>query len=385
MRLAIFLCALVAASPIAFHLLVPLVQNIGIQFDITGSQQYLVLSAPLIALAIFPLIYGYMLDFKGVRYTLLFSLSLYIVGGVISLLAPDFYIFIFGRFLQSGGGAVGLTIARVVISRNYDGKTARIVMSIIAGSFALLPMFMPLLSIQLFKYYGIHIVLLVSIVFGVFLFLSSGVVPSKTNKQNIPSTFHEMIGISRDFLSLGYVTPVTNLAFSMTSYFIFIATAPNFYSDMFSANLNFYGYNFVIVSIAFFSGNLCVAALQNHLSDRHQIIFGSFFSMLCMLCMLLASFLQIISYVMIITLTGLMTFFQGISAPAANIRVATSVKKYQGIASAFAVFFQMLMSSLATYYFGGQAHINAVSFSGVLFVFCFLMFLSSCLLPKSAP
>lgn len=112
----------VALSRIVFDAYFPTMPNIAEDFGISYSSVELSITAYLIGMTIFQLFWGPLSDYIGRRLTLIFSLSIFSLGGAMCFFAQEYYILIIGRFFSGIGMSAVPCMRQAIIADMFDDK-----------------------------------------------------------------------------------------------------------------------------------------------------------------------------------------------------------------------------------------------------------------------
>ena len=126
-------------------LLLPAFDDVRSAFDLPADSNQVsqVITAFFLGLAIAQLVWGPLADRFGRKRILYCAIGVYILGAVISALAPSFTWLLVGRFVW-GTGAAGTRVAAIAIVRDsFEGSKMAQAMSQIMAVFVLVPVFAP--------------------------------------------------------------------------------------------------------------------------------------------------------------------------------------------------------------------------------------------------
>ncbi|WP_233472573.1 multidrug effflux MFS transporter [Cupriavidus respiraculi] len=116
LRAPMWLLVLVTLSgTMAMHIFVPALPLAGADLHAGPAGMQQTITYYVLGLAFGQLIYGPVSDTIGRRPTLLVGLGLYLVAGVLALLAPSLEWLLFARMAQALGGAAGITLGRSIV------------------------------------------------------------------------------------------------------------------------------------------------------------------------------------------------------------------------------------------------------------------------------
>lgn len=147
LEIVTLVASLMALNAVATSMMLPALPAMGEALNIASeNDRQLVITAYMVGLAFASLFFGPMSDAVGRRTTLLFGLSLYIVGGVYSTFAPNFEHMLAARAIQ-GIGAAAPRVASISMVRDwYSGRQMGKVMSLVTVAFQIAPVMAPFLG-----------------------------------------------------------------------------------------------------------------------------------------------------------------------------------------------------------------------------------------------
>jgi DHA1 family bicyclomycin/chloramphenicol resistance-like MFS transporter len=111
----LLLVAITACGTLGMHMIIPALPAIATAFNVSSGTTQLTITLYLVGLAIGQLLYGPISDRFGRRPVLLGGLSLFTVAGVLTAIAPNVWVLIIARILQSIGGCSGLVLGRAIV------------------------------------------------------------------------------------------------------------------------------------------------------------------------------------------------------------------------------------------------------------------------------
>ncbi|HSX11662.1 MAG TPA: MFS transporter [Chlamydiales bacterium] len=133
------LLLLISFGSIAAIILTPALPELSREFDISPSQAQLAMSVFLVGYALGMLPYGPIANRFGRKKAIWIGVGLTLIGSLLAIVAPLFWILVVARFVQALGSAVGLKITFTMISDQHEGKVATRAISLLSFAFALMP------------------------------------------------------------------------------------------------------------------------------------------------------------------------------------------------------------------------------------------------------
>lgn len=213
------------------------------------------LTAYLIGFGIAQLFYGPVSDQIGRRAPLYIGLSLFIVGSVISFLAPSIEVLLAARVLQGLGGAVVMVIPRAIIRDVDTGVAATRLMGTIMMVISVSPMIAPLIGSGVMELGSWRTIFLALALLGfISLALTRMALPETLQQEdrtpfNIGTFWSGVRTLLSDpaYLGLTFIG-----AFGMASFFVFFASASFVYTGQFGLTPLQFSLAFAVNGLGFF-------------------------------------------------------------------------------------------------------------------------------------
>jgi len=140
--------AIMALMALAIDLMLPAFGDIEEAFNLgegTASTEQ-VITVFFFGLALAQLVYGPLADAFGRKVVLYLSIGVYLVGAVISALAPTFTLLLIGRFIWGVGAAGARVVAVAIIRDRFAGAKMAKAMSQMMAIFVIVPVIAPTLG-----------------------------------------------------------------------------------------------------------------------------------------------------------------------------------------------------------------------------------------------
>lgn len=303
------------ASPLALNMIIPLLPNLALHFQVSHSLIQMSVSLYLIALAVGQLSVGVMINALGQSKTIQLGLVLFFAGGALTWLDVNVYFLLVSRVLQGLGGAVLVSNARSLLVLTYGKEQSSHMMGYIVMAIALSQSIAPLLGSYLSSYLGWASIGLVSAVQASILILAF----KKVIQGHIQPTTR--LGLAQPLIQ--YRELLQNTQFRTYTgantliaccFYIFVASAPYLIPDT-SHNPELFGYWFICISASFLVGGFCSTRLNKIWQLNKTINVGNVICVMGAILLLLAQFILPTSYAMLFLPMSLVTFGRGISQP----------------------------------------------------------------------
>ncbi|WP_213876119.1 multidrug effflux MFS transporter [Pseudomonas sp. dw_358] len=215
------------SGTLAMHMFVPALPDAAASLGVSRAAMQLTITVYILGLAFGQLLYGPLSDGLGRRPMLLFGLSLYTLGGLAALLAPDVHTLIIARLFQALGGCAGLALGRAMVRDTSQADDAVRDLALLNLMMMVGPGLAPLFGSLVAASFGWRAIFLVLTALGVTTLLCSWRLLPETSH---PSGKISLLALKRDYATL--LRSPTFLGFAAggglatTSIYAFIAAAP---------------------------------------------------------------------------------------------------------------------------------------------------------------
>lgn len=254
----LILGALTTISPFAIDMYLPAFPQIAKEMDVPVASISLSLSSYFIGLAIGQLFYGPVLDRFGRKLPLYFGLSLFVVASIGCMFATDVETLIVLRFVQALGGCAAQVASTAMVRDFFPVDESAKVFSLIILVLSVSPLLAPTFGTFIMLWLGWKAVfailagIVVAIALVVFFFLPEGHKPDKTISLRPAAITRGYFAILKD---AQFHTYALTGAFSFTSLFVYVASSPLIFLDVYKVDTTFYGGIFAFLSIGFIGGS----------------------------------------------------------------------------------------------------------------------------------
>ena len=341
------LAVITALGPLAMQIILPVLPVMQDAFMVSAGTVQYVLSLALFTIAFATLVYGPASDRYGRRPVLLVGLVIFLLGSVVSALAPSIEVLIAGRVTQAVGGAAGMVVSRAIIRDLYDRDTAARLMAYMITALVVAPMVSPLIGGLLNDFFGWRAIFVFSGAVGiVVLAVALPRVPESLQPGTSVQTFRGMLSgfgvLLRVPAFLGYAGQA---AFGMGMFMAFLGAAPFVTINVLERPPTEFGLFFVLISAGFMMGTFMTARLGQRVGLDQMMRVGSGLAVIFGIVML-AFVLAGVWSPWTIFLPGMgMAFANGLSMPNAQAGAVSISPRFAGTASGLLAFLQMLMGA----------------------------------------
>jgi DHA1 family bicyclomycin/chloramphenicol resistance-like MFS transporter len=161
------LASLTAIIPLAIDGMLPAFPEIGRAFELDSADQLQWIIAVLfLGFGFGQVLFGPISDVIGRKKPIYLGIFIFILGAVLSGLAPNFELFLLGRFLQGFGGSAPRIISLALIRDEYSGNAMARVTSLVMTIFILMPAIAPSLGQFVLIFAGWREIFILLFVFG---------------------------------------------------------------------------------------------------------------------------------------------------------------------------------------------------------------------------
>lgn len=135
---------MMALTAFSVDIMLPALPEIGDAFSVSDvNHRQLVVGVYMIGFALGQIIYGPLSDRYGRKAILYLSLGIYLLGTVLSMLAPEFGYLLAGRLVQGIGCGGPRVIAIAMVRDRFEGRAMGKVMSFVMMVFIIVPVIAP--------------------------------------------------------------------------------------------------------------------------------------------------------------------------------------------------------------------------------------------------
>ncbi len=277
----LILVAITAVGPLAMQMFIPSLPAIAADFRVSAGVAQLALSLSMVAMAVTTLVYGPVSDRLGRRPVVLAGFVLFLAGSVLCAMAPSVEMLIGGRIVQAVGGAAGMVLSRAIVRDIYDRDGAARAIAYITMAMVLAPMVAPVIGGVLTDLLGWRWIFwsvgLAGV--GVMLIAQRFLTETLTVKPQ-PVSPRAMLGDCRRLLANPAFGGYTfQAAFTMASFFAFMAGAPYVMVNVMGRPATEFGLYFIPLAACYMAGNFAAARLSFRIGLDRMIVIGSLLSL----------------------------------------------------------------------------------------------------------
>jgi len=270
--LVVLIGGLSMVSPFSIDTFFPAFHAMERALQVDAWQLQQVITAYMVPFAFASLVHGPLSDAVGRRPVMIWGMTLYTVGSVACMLAPNYTSLLAARVLQGATAGVGVVIGRAIIRDLYEGPRAQKLMSFTTMIFAIAPAIAPIIGGWAHVAFGWRAVFAFMVLCGlVFAFSAWWKLPeTHPLPARIPFDFRNLVSTSltvlghREFLMLSIAA-----AINFCSIAVFIGSAPAIVEKHWSMSETDYAALFMPV----IAGILIGAVLSNRIAGKVGLTF----------------------------------------------------------------------------------------------------------------
>jgi DHA1 family bicyclomycin/chloramphenicol resistance-like MFS transporter len=347
---AFALGAITLFGPLAVHLFLPAMPAVKAEFAISDAVAQLTLSVTLFGMAFLTLIYGSLSDRYGRRRVLLWSMGLFLVGSLATLVGKSVWLFVAGRFLQAAGAAGGGALSRVIARDVYGEHRLVKALAYLTMAYTLGPMLAPALGGFLTDGFGWRGIFAFALGFGAVITVIAFFVIPETHKPHPASgSLRAMLsGYGALFAHARFCGFVLQSGFSTGAFFSIAVAATYLMKDSLGRSATEYGLFFLAFPIGFSSGNLIAGRLSGRIKMETMVLTGSLIAIVTVAVLAAMVLSGELNPWIIFVPGGIVTFAQGLSLPNAQTGAMRIVPRYAGTAAGIGGFMSLFFGALFT-------------------------------------
>jgi DHA1 family bicyclomycin/chloramphenicol resistance-like MFS transporter len=347
---AVALAAATIIGPLAIHLFLPALPAVKAAFGISDAVAQLTLSITLFAMAFLTLVYGSLSDRYGRRRVLLWSMALFVVGTLATLVADDIVLFILGRLLQAAGAAGGGALSRAIARDVYGSDKLVKVLAYLTMAYTLGPMLAPPIGGFLVDRLGWQAIFVFALALGCVIAGLSYFIIFETHKPHpVPGALRHMLaGYGALFSSLRFNGFVLQSGFSTGAFFSIAVSATYLMRDNLGRSATEYGLFFLAFPIGFSSGNFISSRLSGRVPIEKMVLIGALTAIATVATQDALVLSGVVNPWTLFIPGGIVTFAQGLSLPNAQSGAMAVVPRYAGTAAGVGGFMSLFAAALFT-------------------------------------
>lgn len=363
---AILLAVVAALGPFSIDAYLPAFLAIGKEFSATPLQVQQSLTAYLLSFSFMALWHGAFSDAWGRRRVIMWSLAIFAlasVGCALSMRIEHLWIM---RAIQGLTAGSGIIVGRAIVRDIFAGEEAQRLMSRVAMTFALAPVFAPFLGGYLLTWFSWRaIFVMIGLMTGATWLACWRYLPETLpaeKRQSLHPVFllraYGQILRHTAFLALGMA-----IAFNFAGFFVYILSAPIFLMTHLGLTERDFHWLYVPTMLAIMAGSWLSSHLAGKWSLRRIVLIGYLLMAIGGGANLAANLLSPDALIWYVLFIGVYAFGMAMTIPNLTILALDLFPERRGLAASCQVLMQSGLSSLmsstvAPLFWGSSAHLS---------------------------
>ncbi len=372
------LIAVTAVGTFTLNAILPSMPGLQRAFDTNYAVVQLTLTVYLAGLAVAQLVYGPLSDRFGRRPVLLAGLGIFLAGTVLCVLASSIETLIAGRLVQAIGGGAGLVMARAMVRDLYPPERAAAMIAYLTMAVVVAPTLAPVVGGFLDDWLGWRATFGFILAASVVIWLAAMVFAHETllegrHQAEFASLFLSFVQLLRNRTFNGYAFQV---AFITSAYFAFMGGAPYIMVDLMGRSPTDFGLYYVIISLAYISGNFVTARLAQRVGIPSLVWAGTSVALCGALALAVTEFSIGLTPLTLFGLMSIVSVGNGLSIASGTAGAISADPRRVGAAAGLAGSMQIGFGAVASYLVGVMLA-DSVGPLVVLIVVCVALSLGS--------
>ena len=269
---------------IEMDMFVPSFPELQQVFNLSPFMVELTLAANFIGHCITCLVIGGLGDRYGYRPIILMGVIIFVFGSILCVFATEYYILIFGRFLQGAGIAGTTTLSYLVITNVYSVEKQQDILGYANGVITIAMAIAPVIGSYIALFFHWRANFLAILIIGIINLICSYIfIPHNPPNPNTSLSFKEYKIIFRSKKTLYYIFTI---CLSVIPWWIFAGIAPILYMQDMGVTLYEFGFYQGITAVVFSIGSFGNAYIVKIMGTRKYVFFGiAMFILFLILCM----------------------------------------------------------------------------------------------------
>ncbi len=352
----------------------PSFPNLQKHFGLSPFMVQLTLSVNFVGYCISCFFVGPLGDRFGRRPIILYCLAIFILGSILCLLSPAYWIMVLGRFFQGLGISGPTVLAYVVLMDQYPPERQPAMMGLLNGIVASSMGFAPVVGSFVNLYYGWHGNFFILLILGLVSFsLCCLTLPKGTHNKNVSLSLTSYIPLLKSKIVIQYTSAI---CLTVVGYWVFIGISPILYMEDMAVKLEHFGYYQGVMASVFALISITSPLLLNKFGNHVCLRVGSMVSAVAGLCLLIIGLFVkddpvLITFLMVVYSAGLV-FPVNILYPSSLVSHPDSQSKISALVMAGRLIINAVALQFLGYIYNGCFYPLGI-FIGITMVMGFLV------------
>ncbi|MCX7310491.1 MAG: multidrug effflux MFS transporter [Hyphomicrobiales bacterium] len=341
-------------TPLAVHLFFPVIPAVKVALALSDAYAQLTFSIALFGMAFATLFYGSLSDRYGRRPVLLSGLALFLVGSVLSALAPTAETLVLGRLIQAIGAGCSLTLVRAIARDAFRAEQLVKTIAYLTMFGTLGPMVSPFIGGVLIDTLGWRSVFGFALLAGGAITLTAFFVLVETHPEANRNTSGESVAQSYValFSRLRFNAFVLTSGFNTGAFMVMASAAASLMTELLHRPATEFGMYFLLFPIGFFTGNFISTRIGNRLSTEAMVTIGSLVALASVTGQAIALESGWVTPLAFFIPGTFITMAQGLSMPYGQVGAMAEIPRFAGTAAGVGVFMQNFGAAVFSQLYG---------------------------------
>ena len=316
----------------------------------TGNKVQQTLSIYFIGFSLGVLLWGILCDKIGRRSSMLFGISIYIVGSLACFLASKIEVLLFARFIQALGASAGSIVTQTVMRDIYDDRKRPQVFAKISAVLAFSPAIGPFLGGTIAEYGSVGCVFLSLVFIGVMAIVLTYIGlnetrPSLFHQKSVLSVANRMLRDQKIWIYASLIGIINGIIFS------YYAEMPFIFLNQLGFSSMQYGLVGLIVALGTFLGAIICKKISPKMESTNVMSIGYLILFIGLILFLIINYLELNPYYSAIGFSCSIFFIMcgiAVSLPPCLSNALLDYKDSLGISGAFLGLLYYLIVSFIT-------------------------------------
>jgi DHA1 family bicyclomycin/chloramphenicol resistance-like MFS transporter len=340
--------AITACGTLGMHLIIPALPATARALGVSAGTIQLSITLYLVGLAIGQPLYGPVSDRFGRRPVLLAGLALFTLAGAATTAAPNAWLLVVARVLQSIGACAGLVLGRAIVRDSAAPDRAAAQLAMLTMVMSMAPAIAPVLGGYATAWIGWRAAFALLAVIGAVTFVLAVLLLPETNRAHTGTRASLLIGSVRLLRSRAFRGFVLGGAFTTTSFYAFMAASPFILIDLLHQPTERVGLYYLLLMAGVAAGSFAANRVAGRIRVQTALRLANALAIAGAALFMFADLAGILSVATVIAPVVLFMVGAGMASPFA-LAGAVSVNPHAiGAASGLYGFTQMAYGALCT-------------------------------------
>ena len=259
--------AITACGTLGMHLIIPALPATARALEVSAGTIQLSITLYLVGLAIGQPLYGPVSDQFGRRPVLLAGLALFTLAGIATTAAPNAWMLVVARVVQSIGACAGLVLGRAIVRDSAAPDRAAAQLAMLTMVMSMAPAIAPVLGGYATAWIGWRAAFALLAVIGAVTVALAVLLLPETNRAQSGTRGSLLIGSVRLLRSRAFCGFVLGGAFTTTSFYAFMAASPFILIDLLHQPTERVGLFYLLLMVGVAAGSF----MANRVAGRIRV------------------------------------------------------------------------------------------------------------------